>query len=100
MRTSFPQENEKSGSADTILTQVLVESKPAEPGKNVKFPLRIKRRGHTLAVIYRPSEAYPNYRVVWTAGGKRIMKGFRQYGPARKHADDLVKELAKHSQAT
>jgi integrase len=66
----------------------------------VKFPKRIKFRGKQLAVIYRPSKSYPHYRVSWTAGGRRMMKGFRRYGEAKRHADQLVKDLAKGSQVT
>ena len=66
----------------------------------MKFPKRIKFRGRPLATIYRPSKSYPNYRVAWTAGGRRMMKGFPRYGDAKSHADQLVKDLAKGSQVT
>jgi integrase len=64
----------------------------------VKFPKRIKFRGRPLATIYRPSKSYPNYRVAWTAGGRRMMKAFHRYGDAKEHADQLARELAKGSQ--
>jgi integrase len=99
MRTTFPRENEESGASDTVLTQETPESR-AEPEKDVKFPKRIKFRGRPLATIYRPSKHYPNYRVAWTAGGRRMMKGFHRYGDAKSHADTLVKDLAKGSQVT
>ena len=51
-------------------------------------------------MIYRPAKSYPNYRLAWTVGGKRMMKGFHRYGEAKKHADQLVKNLAKGSQVT
>jgi integrase len=81
------------------LTQQTPES-GAEPEKDVKFPKRIKFRGRPLATIYRPSKCYPNYRVAWTAAGRRMMKGFPHYGDAKRHADELVKQLAKGSQVT
>jgi hypothetical protein len=64
----------------------------------VKFPKRIKYRGRPLATIYRPSKSYPDYRVAWRAGGRRMMKAFHRYGDAKGHADKLVKQLAKGSQ--
>ncbi|MGO9202446.1 MAG: tyrosine-type recombinase/integrase [Limisphaerales bacterium] len=70
----------------------------AESDKDVKFPKRIKFRGRPLATIYRPSKSYPNYRVAWTAGGRRMMKAFHRYGDAKGRADELVKQLAKGSQ--
>ena len=99
MRTTFPEEIEKSGAPDTALTQETPESGP-NPEKDVKFPKRIKFRGRELATIYRPSKSYPNYRVAWTAGGRRMMKGFHRYGEAKSHADQLVKDLAKGSRVT
>jgi len=71
-----------------------------EPEKDVKFPKRIKHRGRTLATIYGKSKAYPAYRVAWNVNRKRMMKAFPRYGEAKRHADELVKELAKGSQAT
>ena len=65
----------------------------------MKFPKHIKFRGKALAVLYCPSKHYPNYRVSWTAGGCRMMKGFHRYGDATSHADQLVKDLAKGSPA-
>ena len=99
MRTIFPEEIEKSGVPDTVLTQETPESEP-DAEKTVKFPKHIKFRGMDLATIYRPSKSYPNYRVAWTVAGKRMMKGFHRYGEAKSHADQLVKDLAKGSQVT
>jgi integrase len=64
----------------------------------VKFPKHIKHRGRTWATIYAKSKHYPLYRVAWTVAGKRMMKAFPRYGEAKRHADQLVKELAKGSQ--
>jgi len=96
VRTNFPQQIEESGVSDTVLTQ-----KPAESDaqKEVRFPKRIKHRGRTYATIYKP-KGYPLYRLAWTVAGKRVMKSFPRYGDARKHADELVKELATGSQVT
>ncbi len=94
---NFPAENEGYGQPDTVSTQEKPES-GTEPGKDVKFPKRIKFRGRPLATIYRPSKSYPNYRVAWTAGGRRMMKAFHRYGDAKEHADQLARELAKGSQ--
>jgi len=99
MRTTFPEEIGGSGVSDTALTQETPESGP-NPEKDVKFPKHIKFRGRSLATIYRPSGSYPNYRVAWTINGKRLMKGFRRYGEAKSHADQLVKDLAKGSRVT
>ena len=104
--SEIPSENEHSAEDqtacpagyDTVLTQETPES-GAESEKDVKFPKRIKYRGRELATIYRPSKSYPNYRVSWTAGGRRLMKGFHRYGDAKSHADQLVKDLAKGSPA-
>jgi hypothetical protein len=94
MRTTFSEEIGGSGAPDTVLTQETRESE-AEPEKDVKFPKRIKFRGRALAVIYRPSKHYANCRVAWTAGGRRMMKGFHRYGDAKSHTDQLVKNLAE-----
>ena len=64
------------------------------------FPKHIEHRGKVLATIYRKSKSYPLYRVSWTVAGKRMMKAFPLYGEAKRHADKLVKDLAKGSQAT
>jgi hypothetical protein len=66
----------------------------------VKFPKRIKHRGRVLATIYGKFKSYPLYRVAWTVAGRRMMKAFPHYSEAKRHADDLVKELAKGSQVT
>ena len=66
----------------------------------MKFPKHIKRRRKVLATIYGKSKSYPLYRVSWTVAGKRMMKAFPRYGEAKRHADELVKELAKGSQVT
>jgi len=92
------QAAQPSGS-DTALTQETPES-GAESEKYVKFPKHVRFRGKELATIYRPSKSYPNYRVAWTAGGRRMMKGFHRYGDAKRHADQLVKDLAKGSHVT
>ena len=74
----------------------MAETDPAK----VKFPKRIKYRGRVLAVIYGKSKGRDSYRVAWSVAGKRQMQSFKRYGEAKKHADDLVKELAKGSQVT
>jgi integrase len=66
----------------------------------VKFPKRIKHRGKVLATIYGKSKSYPGYRVVWSVAGRRLMKRFPRYGEAKRHADQLVKDLAGGSQVT
>lgn len=65
----------------------------------MKYPKHIKHRGRVLASIYGKGK-YPLYRVGWTVAGKRMMKAFDRYGEAKRYADNLVKELAKGSQAT
>jgi len=66
----------------------------------VKFPKRIKHRGRVFATIYGKSKSYTSYRVAWTTAGRRMMKAFLRYGEAKRHADGLVKDLAKGSQVT
>jgi integrase len=66
----------------------------------VKFPKRIKRRGRVLAIIYGRSKGRNSYRVGWYVAGKRQMASFKTYSLAKKHADGLVKDLAKGSQVT
>ncbi len=95
IRTTFPQENEDSGLHDTVTTQETPESEA-----KVRFPKRIKHRGRVLATIYGRSKSYPLYRVSWSVAGKRLMKAFNRYGEAKRHADKLVKDLAKGSQVT
>jgi integrase len=65
----------------------------------VKYPKRIKYRGRALATIYKP-KSYPLYRVAWHVAGQRRMASFPSYSLAKRHADGLVKELAKGSQVT
>lgn len=98
MRTKIPQEIEGSGATDTVLTQETPES-GAESERAVKFPKRVKFRGRVLATIYKP-KGYPLYRVAWFVAGKRRMQAFPRYSEAKRHADTLVKDLAKGSQVT
>jgi hypothetical protein len=65
----------------------------------VKYPKRIKYRGKVLATIYKP-KSYPLYRVAWQVAGQRRMASFPSYSLAKRHADGLVKDLAKGSQVT
>ena len=96
MRTNFPQEIEVSGVPDTVLTQETAESESAK----VKFPKRIKHRGRVLATIYGKSKGRDSYRVAWQVAGRRRMAAFPSYSLAKRHADGLVKDLAKGSQVT
>jgi len=66
----------------------------------VKFPKRIKHRGRVLATIYAKTKARRSYRVAWQVAGQRHMASFRTYSEAKRHADGLVKDLAKGSQVT
>ena len=66
----------------------------------MRFPKRIKHRGEHLATIYGKSKSYPLYRVAWYAAGKRRMATFASYSLAKRHADALVRDLAKGSQVT
>jgi hypothetical protein len=91
-RTSFPQQIESSGAPDTDLTQETPES-----GNEVKFPKRIKHRGRVLATVYGRTKKY-GYRVAWNVAGQRRMQRFKTYSDAKKHADDLVRDLAKGGQ--
>jgi integrase len=96
MRTTFTEEISKSGATDTALTQEKAETAP-EP---MKYPVKVKHRGQVLARIYKPAKAYPLYRLAWNVAGQRRMKAFPSYSAAKRHADELVKELAKGSQST
>ncbi len=67
-----------------------------------KWPKKVKHRNKVLAKIYRPCAGRDSYRVAWSAAGKRQMKSFPNYsgkGGAKEYGEELVKELAKHSQA-
>jgi integrase len=96
MRTNFPQQIEVSCVPDTALTQETAESESAK----VKFPKRIKHRGRVLATIYGKCEGRDSYRVAWQVAGQRRMASFPSYSLAKRHADGLVKDLAKGSQVT
>lgn len=109
-RTTFPKENGSSSIPDTVSTHETPENGDADMSK---WPKKVKHRNKVLAKIYgliayagdkkkRKKAAYPGYRVVWTAGGRRMMKAFPTYsgpGGAKEYAEALVPELAKHSQA-
>ena len=95
-RTSFPQEIEGLGASDTALTQETTETE----GANVKYPKRIKYRGRVLATIYAKCKGRDSYRVAWQVAGQRHMASFPSYSLAKRHADKLVKDLAKGSQVT
>ena len=95
-RTIFPQEIEVSGVTDTALTHETAESESA----NVKYPKRIKYRGRVLATIYGKCKGRDSYRVAWQVAGRRRMASFPSYSLAKRHADGLVKDLAKGSQVT
>jgi integrase len=88
--------NAPSWARETILTQETAESDTAK----VRFPKRIKYRGRTLAVIYEPCKGRDSYRVAWHVAGRRRMASFPSYSLAKGHADALVRDLAKGSQAT
>jgi integrase len=96
MRTMFPQDVEVCGVTDTAATQETAESESAK----VKFPKRIKHRGRVLATVYGKSKGRDSYRVAWHIAGKRRMASFPSYSLAKRHADALVKDLAKGSQVT
>jgi integrase len=66
----------------------------------VRFPKRIKHRGHVLATIYGKSKSYPAYRLAWRIAGKRRMERFQTYSEAKRRADAVAKELAQGSQST
>jgi len=53
-----------------------------------------------LATIYGKCEGRDSYRVAWQVAGQRHMASFRTYSKAKRHADELVKDLAKGSQVT
>jgi integrase len=95
-RTIIPNEIEDLGASDTALTQETAETE----GANVKYPKRIKYRGRVLATIYGKCKGRDSYRVAWQVAGQRRMASFPSYSLAKRHADGLVKELAKGSQVT
>ncbi len=63
----------------------------------MKYPVRIKYRGHALAVIYGKNRSYPYYRLAYRVNGKRQMRSFHNYGEARKFASTLIRQLAQGS---
>jgi integrase len=66
----------------------------------VKYPKRIRYRGKVLATIYGKCKGRDSYRVAWQVAGRRRMASFPSYSLAKRHADGLVKDLAKGSQVT
>lgn len=96
MRTTFPQQIEDSGATDTVPTPETAEFDAAK----VKFPKCIKYRGKVLATIYGKCKGRDSYRVAWQVAGQRRMASFASYSLAKRHADGLVKDLAKGSQVT
>jgi integrase len=64
----------------------------------VRFPKKIRRRGHVLATIYAKRKNYPFYRLAYRINGKRLMKHFRTYSEANREGKKLVKDLAKGAQ--
>ena len=73
------------------MTQKLAETE----GANVRYPKRIKYRGRVLATIYGKRKGRDSYRVAWQVAGQRRMASFASYSLAKRHADGLVKDLAK-----
>ena len=64
----------------------------------MKFPRRIKRRGHVLPTIYAKQKYYPFYRLASRINGQRLMRHFRTCTEANREGKKLVKDLAKGSQ--
>jgi hypothetical protein len=96
-RTNSPSEEVENGVYRTDSAQNPVESE-IEPAA-VKFPKVIRHR-KAECKIYGKKPNYPFYRVAWYVNGQRRVKQFATYSAAKQYADDLVKELAKGSQAT
>jgi integrase len=46
------------------------------------------------------TQPYPFYRVCWKVAGQRKMQSFATYSAAKRHADEMVKDLGKGSQIT
>jgi integrase len=95
-RTIFPLQIEDVGASDTAATQETADT----DGANVKYPKRIRYRGKVLATIYGKCKGRDSYRVAWQVAGQRRMASFPSYSLAKRHADGLVKDLAKGSQVT
>ncbi len=70
--TNFPKENE---GAAVSRTGSALET-PESEEKDVKWPYLVKRRNKVLATIYKKTDTYPFYRVVYRLDGKRMMKSF------------------------
>ena len=95
MRTNFPKES--CGVIDSR-TDSAQNSAESENEHKVRFPKKIRRRGHVLATIYAKKKNYPFYRLAYRINGKRLMKHFRTYSEANREGKKLVKDLAKGSQ--
>jgi integrase len=95
-RTNSINEIDAFSNSDTVPTQETAEIE----GANVKYPKRIKFRGRVLATIYGKCKGRDSYRVAWQVAGQRRMASFPSYSLAKRHADGLVKDLAKGSQVT
>ena len=66
----------------------------------MKFPNRIKHRGHVFVTIYGKSRNYPRYRLAYYVAGRRRQRTFNTYSEAKAEADKLAKDLATGSEAT
>ena len=66
----------------------------------MKYPVKVKHRGQVFAKIYKPTKAYPMYRLCWRVNGQRRIKAFPTYSAAKRTGDTLAGDLAKGSQVT
>ena len=60
------------------------------------FPIHVKHRKFE-AVIYGRTAVYQFYRMDHYVEGKRIVRSFASFAPARKAADATLRELANGS---
>jgi integrase len=66
----------------------------------MRFPKRIRYRARVLAIIYGKCKGRDDYRVCWRVAGKRRMAAFPTYTEAKAHAERVVRDLARGSQAS
>ena len=92
---NFPQE---AGEIIDSRTDSAQNTAKSEYETKVRFPKKIRRRGHVLATIYAKRKNYPFYRLAYRINGKRLMKHFRTYSEANREGKKLVKDLAKGAQ--
>jgi len=60
----------------------------------LRFPVAISHR-QARAKIYGRTQAYPYYRLTYSAEGKRLVRSFKTFGEAKEAAEKAVKSISE-----